>query len=61
MFAPEQFYPHRGHPIRALFDISDPDQAQSLRIIKEADASGSFGPDGFRCRQLRTELYAVEF
>jgi hypothetical protein len=45
--------------IRVTFDTSDLAQARSLRILEEADASGAFGPDGFRCRQLGSELYAV--
>jgi hypothetical protein len=61
MFAPEEFYPHRGHLVRVVFDTSDPDQARSLRVLKEADASGSFGPDGFQCQQRGPELYAVAF
>jgi hypothetical protein len=61
MIAPDQFYPDRRPHIRATFDTSDPDQSRSLRILKEADASGAFGSDGFRCQQLGPELYAVEF
>jgi hypothetical protein len=59
--APNQFYPRKGHPIRVGFDTSDPDLARSLRILKEANASGAFGSEGFRCYQLGPELYTVEF
>jgi hypothetical protein len=61
MLAPDQFYPDKRPHIRAIIDSSDPDHAQSLRILKEADASGAFGPNGFRCQQLESELYAVQF
>jgi hypothetical protein len=61
MLAPDQFYPRKGHPIRVVIDSSDWDQARSLRILKEADAFGAFGPDGFRCYQLGPELYTVAF
>jgi hypothetical protein len=59
--ASHQFYLSKSHPIRDVFDTNDLDQARSLRVLKEADASGSFGPNGFRCRQLDPSRYAVDF
>jgi hypothetical protein len=61
MLAPDQFYPDERPHIRVKFDTSDLNQARSLRILKEADASGSFGPNGFRCYQLGPHLYTVAF
>jgi hypothetical protein len=61
MFAPDQFYPDKGHPIRVVFDTSDSDQGRSLRILKEANSSGAFGSEDFRCCRLGPALYAVEF
>jgi hypothetical protein len=61
VLAPDQFYPDERPHIRVTFDTSDPAQGRSLRILEEADASGAFGPDGFRCRHLGSELYFVQF
>jgi hypothetical protein len=61
MFAPDQFYPDKQCPTGVTFDTSDPEQARSLRILRQADASGVFGPDGFRCWQVGPEHYTVGF
>jgi hypothetical protein len=59
--ASDQSYHRNGHSVEVVFNGNDPDQARSLRILREAEEAGSFGPDGFRCWQLGPELYAVEF
>jgi hypothetical protein len=60
MLAPDHYPDERPH-IRVTFDTKDPAQARNLRILEEADVSGAFGPDGFRCWQLGPELCAVAF
>jgi hypothetical protein len=61
MLAPDQFYPDNRCSTGITFDTRDSEQARTLRILEEADASGAFGPDGFRCCELGPELYTVAF
>jgi hypothetical protein len=57
--ASNQFYPRKCHPIRVVFDTTDPDLTRSLAILQEADASGAFGTNRFYCRQIGPSLYEV--
>jgi hypothetical protein len=52
---------HMGSSARTTLDTSDPDDARTFRLLREADASGAFGPHGFQNCQLGPELYTIAF
>jgi hypothetical protein len=57
---PGQSRSRKGSPARTILDTSDLDDARTLRILREADASGAFGTNRFYCRRIGPSLYKVE-
>ena len=57
---PDKSRSGKGSPARTILDASDQDDARTLRILREADASGAFGTNRFYCRRIGPSLHEVE-
>jgi hypothetical protein len=51
---------HKGSSASTTLDTSDPDDARTFRLLREADASGAFGTMRFYFRRIGSSLYDVE-